>query len=107
MCTRDKDIYSCGCTKKEYPFREFPHKRWGRPCPYDILVNTYQGNYPCAGCHRIKALEDRKRMLEDDIVRLRAKNGSRHRDRARERQRLELRSRIDDLEKSRRVWFEI
>jgi hypothetical protein len=102
MCTRDKDIYSCGCTKKEYPVRECPHKRWGRPCQYDILVNTYRGDYPCTKCHRISALEYRKRKLEDDIFRLRVQNGSRYRDTPRV---VDLRPEINDLERSRRVRF--
>jgi hypothetical protein len=94
MCTRDKDIYSCGCTKKEYPLKEYPHKRWGRPCPYDILVNKYQETYPCAYCRRIRPLESHVGVLEDDIIRLRSQNGSRYRDR--------MRSEIGDLEKRRR-----
>jgi hypothetical protein len=107
MCTRDKDICSCGCTKKEYPLKECHHKRWGRPCPYDILVNKYQETYPCANCHRIRPLEARVRMLEDDIIRLRSQNGSRYRDRDRTREMAELGSEIGNLERRRRVRFAI
>jgi hypothetical protein len=105
MCTRDKDIYACGCTKKEYPLKECPHKRWGRPCLYDILVNKYRETYPCASCHRIRPLEARVRMLEDDIIRLRSQNGSRFSDRTREM--VELRPEIGDLGRRKRVRFAI
>ena len=107
MCTKDKDIYSCGCIKKEYPFRECLHKRWGQPCTYDILVNKYQKTYPCADCHRIRSLETRVRMLEHDIIRLSSRNGSRYRDRTRDREMAEMRSEIGDLERRKRVRFEI
>jgi hypothetical protein len=109
MCTGDRDVYSCGCTKKEYPLKECPHKRWGQPCPYDIVVNRYWGKYPCADCHRIRSLEDRVRILEDDNARLRMQSGPRYgyRERQREGEGARLRSEIAELRRKKRVRFEI